>query len=149
MPGLTCLSNVCVHLDGDGTGAQPSSMSASTNSNGEASTDDASGESTGRSTASSSHDSTSDAQTGGEEDSDGGLDESATVGGSDEPPPGCVAYAATYCGCLGEVAARDCTVTIADNCDLLYDWCPEWYACITGLGCNFSDYEAQCGTCEP
>jgi hypothetical protein len=147
MPGLTCASNVCVDLDDEaGTSAQPGSTSAATNSDAEGSAGEAGTEATGRTSAGSS---TSGPQTGGLDESDGGFEEGATVGGSDDPPPGCVAYAATYCACLGEVAAPDCTVTIADNCDLLYDWCPQWYACITGLGCNFADYEAQCGTCEP
>jgi hypothetical protein len=151
MRGLTCASNVCVDLDLDddeaGTSAQPSSTSAASDRGTDGSAGEAGSESTGRTSASRGDD-TSGAMTGGVE-SESGFEDSATVGGSDEPPPGCVAYAATYCGCLGEVAAPDCAVTIADNCDLLYDWCPEWYACITGLGCNFSDYEAQCGMCEP
>ena len=65
-----------------------------------------------------------------------------TTGGGGIEHLECLAYANTYCDCLGAAATEDCELGRAAACDSAFEYCSEYFVCATNAECG-----AQCPDC--
>ncbi len=83
--------------------------------------------------------------------SDGGASDGGADGGSADsgdgyaPPPACVHFGETYCGCLGEAAVPACVSGSIESCANVYDACPSYWTCVNA---NLADCNLDTSVCS-